>query len=72
MGLAEGWSSAKKALTRALLLSRACLEEFLNLPGLSGRQICSDSHMPYERPPLGGRELTRAAGHMAAATVNRP
>jgi hypothetical protein len=45
IGLVEGWLSAQQAVALALLLSRACLEEFLEFLGLSGRKICPDSHM---------------------------
>ena len=62
----------KFAESGGCLFSGACLEEFLEFLGLSGRKICSDSHMHKNRLPLGGRELTRAAGHMAAAAIKRP
>ena len=45
IGLVECWSSAKQALALALLFSGACLEEFLDFPGLSGGKIGSDSHV---------------------------
>jgi len=71
-----GWSRSAVAKASAakcaLLFSGACLEEFLEFPGLSGRKICSDSHMHQNRLPLGGREFAWAAGHMAAVTIKRP
>jgi len=58
--------------TSALLFSGTCFKIFLQLSCLRGRQICSDSHMPENRLPLGGGKFTRIARHMAAAAIHCP
>ena len=54
------------------LFSGTPLKVFLNLPGLVGGQIRSHSHMSYDGAPLGRRELSRIARHMAAIAIHRP
>ena len=56
----------------AFLLSGASFEILLKRPRLVGRQICSDSHMPENRTPLGRCELAGVARHMTTVAIHRP